>query len=79
MPGFDVDTKRRDARYKWYRGRHGARAWELDALSPAVLRAVVEAEIRRYINEDAWEQSLLVEQAETESLKHILDRWTRRS
>ncbi len=42
------------------------------------MRAVVDAEIRRYINGDAWEQSLLVEQAETESLKHILDRWTRR-
>jgi len=78
LPGFDVDSKQKDGRYKWYRTHHGARAWELDALNPAVLRTVVEAEIQRYINRDAWEQSCMVEQAETDSLSHILDRWTRR-
>jgi hypothetical protein len=78
LPGFDVDTKQKDSRYHWYRNRHGARAWELDALNPNVLRAVVDAEIRRYINWDAWEQSRLAEEAETDSLKHILDRWTGR-
>ena len=76
LPGFDVDTKQKDGRYQWYRGRHGARAWELDALRPNVLRAVVETEIRRHITWEAWEQSRLVEQAETDSLQHILDRWT---
>jgi hypothetical protein len=78
LPGFDVDTKQKDGRYKWYRSQHGARAWELDALNPAVLRATVEFWIRRYINQDAWEQSRMVEQAETDSLSHILDRWTSR-
>jgi hypothetical protein len=43
------------------------------------LRAVVDEEIRRYINWDVWEHSRLVEQAETDSLKQILDRWTSRS
>ena len=76
LPGFDVDTKQKDSRYRWYRNRHGARAWELDALNPNVLRAVVEETIRGYINWPAWEQSSLAEQAETESLQHILDRWT---
>jgi len=42
-------------------------------LNPAVLRTVVEAEIQRYIQPDAWEQSCMVEQAETDSLSHILD------
>jgi hypothetical protein len=78
LPGFDVDTKQKDSRYRWYRDSHGARAWELDALNPNVLRAVVEAEIRRYIDWGTWEQSCLAEEAETDSLKHILDRWTGR-
>jgi hypothetical protein len=78
LPGFDVETKKTDTRYHWFRDNQGARAWELDALNPNVLRAVVEAEIRRYINWDAWEQSSLAEEAETASLKHILDRWTGR-
>jgi hypothetical protein len=79
LPGFDVETKHKDSRYRWYRTSYGARAWELDALNPNVLRAVVEAEIRRYIDWNAWAQSSLAEQAETESLQHILDRWTGRS
>ena len=79
LPGFDVDTKQKDGRYQWYRSRHGARAWELDALRPNVLRDVVEAEIRQHIWWAAWEHSRLIEQAETDSLQHILDRWTRRS
>jgi hypothetical protein len=76
LPGFDVETKKKDTRYRWYRSSQGARAWELDALNPNVLRAVVEDTIRGYIDRDAWEQSRLVEQAETDSLKPILDRWT---
>jgi hypothetical protein len=45
-------------------------------MSPNILRTVVETEIRSYINVDAWEQSRLIEQAETDSFQHILDRWT---
>jgi hypothetical protein len=62
----------KDAHYQWYRTSHGARTWELDGLNPNVLRAVVEDAIRGYINWAAWEQSSLAEQAETESLQHIL-------
>lgn len=76
LPGFNVETKQKDSRYRWYRNHHGARAWELDALNPTVLRAVVEEAIRGYIHWPAWEQSRLAEDAETESLQHILDRWT---
>jgi hypothetical protein len=79
LPGFDVDSKWEDSRYRWYRNRHGARAWELDALNPMVLRAVVEEAIRGYIDWPAWDQSRLAEDAETESIQHVLDRWTGRS
>jgi hypothetical protein len=48
LPGFDVDTKEKDSRYHWYKTSQGARAWELDALNPNVLRAVVEDAIRGY-------------------------------
>jgi len=48
LPGFNVDTKAKDSRYRWYKTSQGARAWELDALNPNVLRAVVEEAIRGY-------------------------------
>jgi hypothetical protein len=76
LPGFDVDTKRKDSRYRWYKTSQGARAWELDALNPNVLRAVVKEAIEAYINWPAWSRSIVAEEAETESLQHILDRWT---
>lgn len=78
LPGFDVATKQKDSRYRWYRTNHGARAWELDALNPNVLRTVVKEAIEAYINWPAWSRSIVAEEAETESLKHILDRWTAR-
>jgi hypothetical protein len=35
LPSFDVETKRGDPRYQWYRRTTGkTRAWELDAMSP---------------------------------------------
>jgi hypothetical protein len=76
LPGFDVETKKKAQGYKWYRSNQGPRAWELDALNPTILRAVVEAEIRSYIDWDCWQRSLVVEQAEIDSLQHIFDRWT---
>ena len=79
LPGFDVNSKQKDSRYRWYRTRHGARAWELDALNPNVLRAVVAEAFRGYINWAAWDQSRLAEEAEADSLQHVLDRWTGRS
>jgi hypothetical protein len=78
LPGFDVETKKGDSRYRWFRASQGARAWELDALNPNILRVIVEEAVRSSINSDTWEQSRLVEQAETDSLQHILDRWTGR-
>src|SRR5262249_10808812 len=38
LPFFDVETKRADARWAWFRERYGEHCWELDALSPVLLR-----------------------------------------
>jgi hypothetical protein len=50
---------------------HGPMCWELDAMSPPVLRRRVEAAIRRLINVEAWEHCRMVEEAERESLKRF--------
>jgi hypothetical protein len=50
LPGFDVDTKRGDSRYRWFRANYGHWCWELDALSPVKLRADVERAIRAVID-----------------------------
>lgn len=71
LPGFAADTKRGDPRHGWFVENHGPMCWELDAMSPPVLRRRVEAAIRRLINLEAWEHCRVVEAAERESLKRF--------
>lgn len=75
LPHFDVASKRGDPRFRWYLEGYGERCWELDAMSPAVLRERVGGAIRSYINWDVWNRCLVVEQAERESLEAILGTW----
>ena len=73
LPAFAA--KPTDPRYGWYLERYGGQCWELDALSPVILRNRVEAAILAHIDLDAWQQGLLVESAEIESLRRFHDAW----
>jgi hypothetical protein len=53
----------------------GGRCWELDALSPVVLRDRVEQAIVDRLDQAAWDRAEIVEQAERESLTTILNTW----
>jgi hypothetical protein len=50
----DYPAKPTDTRYRWYVHHFGHRAWELDAMSPVVLRERVEQAIRSRLDMDAW-------------------------
>jgi hypothetical protein len=65
LPSFEVKTKRRDPRYKWFRDRYGSRCWELDALSPVVLRDRVERAIVDHLDEEAWNRAEVAESGRT--------------
>ena len=39
VPDFSVHDKSKDPRYRWFVDRYGARCFELDALSPVILRS----------------------------------------
>ena len=75
LPSFPTDTKQRDPRYRWYREQYGACCWELDALSPVVLRDRVADAIDGVLDHDAWDRAEAVERAERESLQSILSAW----
>jgi hypothetical protein len=74
-PSFRAAEKRSDPRYPWFVKRYGQRCWELDAMDPNALRARVDQEIRANIEPKAWERCAIVDAAERESLRHVLDRW----
>jgi hypothetical protein len=77
LPSFDVETKSKDPRYRWFRERYGARCWELDALSPVTLRQRVQEAITGLLDSDKWNQAVKVEQAERESMRDFMDTWHR--
>lgn len=75
LPWFPASDKRNDPRCAWFVENYGLRCWELDALSPAVLRERVESEIVELLDREAWERSLRLEAAEIESMRDVLDAW----
>ncbi len=77
IPHFDADTKRHDPRYRWFAERHGARCWELDAMSPVILRQRVANAIAGLLDVHRWNRAIEVETAERESMSEFLATWNR--
>ena len=75
LPWFEAETKEKDPRFKWFSERYGKRCWELDALSPVILRQRVEANIRLLLDEYAWDRAIEVEAVERDSMSVILTAW----
>jgi hypothetical protein len=75
LPYFGAATKSRDPRFSWYLERYGLKCWELDALSPVILRDRVEQAIVERLDLAAWHRAEVTEAAERDSLTDILDRW----
>jgi hypothetical protein len=75
LPSFPASDKENDPRYKWFVANYGDRCFELDALDPNDLRALVDEAIRTEIEPIAWERCAVVEKAERASLRTVLDSW----
>jgi hypothetical protein len=75
LPSFEASTKRQDPRWHWYVRRYGRLCWELDALSPVVLREAVENHIVDGTDSEYWERCEHVERAERESLMEVMGSW----
>jgi hypothetical protein len=78
LPSFPASDKRKDPRYKWFVANHGLHCWELDALDPNNLRACVENEIKKLIEPVAWKRCEVINRAEQQSLRTVLDGWNGR-
>lgn len=68
LPSFDLESKSKDPRYKWFLEQYGRRCWEVDAISPVTLRERVEGQILGLLDPDAWEHDAMIEQAEIGSM-----------
>jgi hypothetical protein len=75
LPSFPASEKKKDTRYGWFVRNYGDQCWELDALDPNDLRAMVEAAILEHIEPVAWKRCRVIEKAERESIRNVLSRW----
>lgn len=69
-------AKMTDARAQGYVERYGDESWELDALEPAVLAALIQAEVDSLVDEDEWAVAVEHETANVERMVEIAQRWT---
>lgn len=78
LPSFPASTKAKDPRYRWFVENYGRDCWELDAMSPNVLRHRVEYEIARRIDQAAWQRAIEVEGIEIQSMADFHRAWQSR-
>jgi len=67
-------AKQTDSRFQAYAAEFGQSSWELDALTPEYIEALVERHVREHIDEEAWELA----QAQVERGKKTLRQAARR-
>jgi hypothetical protein len=75
LPSFPATDKQKDPRYRWFVNNYGKRCWELDAMDPNDLRDCVEQAIRKLIEPVAAKRCEIVNKAEQQSLRTILEKW----
>jgi hypothetical protein len=73
---FNAAEKRNDPRYAWFVSQYGDRCWELDAMSPAVLRGRVKAAIVGELDLESWERYVAVENLEREVIAQTCATWS---
>jgi hypothetical protein len=76
LPSFPVAQKRKDPRHGWFVQNYGRHCWELAEMDTNTLRDRVEEEILSYVDGEAWNRCKVTEQAEQESLREVISRWT---
>jgi hypothetical protein len=68
-------AKESDSRAGPYIEQYGESSWELDALDPALIDTLIDAEIAAVIDRPAWEEALAAEDASRAILARAADRW----
>jgi hypothetical protein len=68
-------TKFTDARAAGYIERYGYESWELDALEPSVLTALISDTVTPLVDRDLWDAAVEAEDESKDRLALIADRW----
>ncbi len=61
-----------DPRAKWYLAEHGDKSWEVDALNPKILHALVEKNVEKLIDMDLFNSKIQQEEKDKTELRKII-------
>jgi hypothetical protein len=64
-----------DSRYEGYRALYGDESFELDALEPRVIVALIQDNIDDLIDTDLWEAAVARQQLGRDQLEKVSKRW----
>lgn len=68
-------AKLTDSRATGYIERFGYQSWELDALEPKVIAALIHDNIQEFVDEDAWAEAMDKEEAMKARLSETAEKW----
>lgn len=68
-------AKTTDSRYADYSSRFGEDSWELDALNPETLTALIAGQMEEYIDRDRWDESEAQRTEARRLLRVVADQW----
>ena len=66
-------AKKSDSRYKKFKEKFGPKSCELDALEPGVLKEILKTNIKKYLNEDLYEQAIKKEDDDKNRLDTVAE------
>jgi hypothetical protein len=69
-------AKETDSRYVAYVSEFGPECWELDALDPTVIDALIEAEIDGVVDQAGWNSAMARERASADLIGQVAERWS---
>lgn len=70
-------AKLTDSRAEGYIEEYGDDSWELDALDPATLDALVQREIERWLDTRSWQESTVAQERQRRRLTGVYENWPR--
>jgi hypothetical protein len=68
-------AKETDSRFEGYRAEYGDESWELDALEPTTLAALVTAEVESIIDREQWDEDATRERTARRELRTISENY----
>ncbi len=64
-----------DSRADAYIARFGLSSWELDALEPTAIAALIEDAVAQFLDLDLWAEAVAQEEEGLDLLRQAADRW----